>query len=364
MRGGLFWGAAMKITTLGSLAHGRDNNFNLLRMLAATAVLVSHSFPLTLGSSAAEPLKTSLQFTLGTVAVQVFFVVSGFFIAKSFDRRSSSIDFAVARILRLYPALLVALGLTVAWGVVVTTLSASSYFGARDTWTYIPINASLRKLQEDLPGVFVSNPIGGATNGSLWTLYSEVKCYALVALIGLVRLLRPNRFIFPAIAMMAYQIHGRMHDPFADKALFVALSWPFFVGMVGYVYREKIPHSAGVAAMLFVFVVISNHFTTIYAILFPIAVGYAALWLGLAHISIIRQYNRLGDYSYGMYIYAWPIQQTLVQFFSISLPSILIIAAFPIALFIAILSWTFIEGPILKYRHRIGQAVSHRLPLI
>ena len=70
---------------LGSVSRGRDNNLNLIRLLAAAAVLVSHAYPITLGDGAEEPLTAELGFTLGTVAVYVFFAISGFLIAGSYE---------------------------------------------------------------------------------------------------------------------------------------------------------------------------------------------------------------------------------------------------------------------------------------
>ena len=90
---------------LNDLAAGRDNNFNLLRMIAASAVLVSHAYPIAIGEGVIEPLSSLLQMSLGTLAVLTFFAISGFFISQSFDRRHGLIDFWVARILRIYPIL-------------------------------------------------------------------------------------------------------------------------------------------------------------------------------------------------------------------------------------------------------------------
>src|SRR5450631_2982970 len=92
--------------TIGELARSRDNNFNLLRFVAASAVLLSHCWPLTLGSNEAEPLARIFPgLTLGTSAVIVFFAISGFLVASSWERSRSAWAFLVARILRIYPGL-------------------------------------------------------------------------------------------------------------------------------------------------------------------------------------------------------------------------------------------------------------------
>lgn len=89
-----------------------ENNFNLLRALAAFLVLFSHSYALT-GSSSSEPLRMLLGMTFGSVAVDVFFVISGFLVCGSLLRRQSAIEFMKGRLLRIFPALLVMVGLTV-----------------------------------------------------------------------------------------------------------------------------------------------------------------------------------------------------------------------------------------------------------
>ena len=116
------------MNTLGDLASRRNNNFNLIRMLAATAVLVSHSYPLSQGSTAVEPLSGWLGLSLGELAVITFFCVSGFFISLSRDRAPGLIDFVAARCLRIYPGLTLVLLLSVFLiGPIFTTLSTPEY---------------------------------------------------------------------------------------------------------------------------------------------------------------------------------------------------------------------------------------------
>ena len=91
---------------LGDYSRGRDNNLNLIRMIAAAGVLVSHAWPLTMGSGAVQPLVRVTGHSLGTICVYVFFAISGFLIAASFDR-SDTIRFVAARVLRLVPGLFV-----------------------------------------------------------------------------------------------------------------------------------------------------------------------------------------------------------------------------------------------------------------
>ena len=113
-------------------AAGRDNNFNLLRILAAVGVLVSHAYPISLGADAAEPLSALLGgVTLGTVSVMIFFSISGFFITRSFAGRASLGRFFQARALRLFPALIVVLIVTVlVSGLWLTTATLGEFWAA------------------------------------------------------------------------------------------------------------------------------------------------------------------------------------------------------------------------------------------
>jgi peptidoglycan/LPS O-acetylase OafA/YrhL len=335
-------------------AVGRDNNFNLLRMAAATAVLVSHAWPLSLGAQAVEPLYDATGYKLGTTAVTIFFAISGFFITKSFDRRVSISDFAVARIARIYPALFVVLILSVAvLGPVFTDLKLHDYVWDRHTWTYLPKNLLLAKLQWQLPGVFTANPYPGAVNGSLWTLFKEVLCYLLVALAGVTGLSTPRAF--PAILAVAVAATFLVSQSEGGDLLHAAstLTLPFAIGAGAYIYRRFVPVSAVLVLALAAVAVILRG-TIFYPSAHALALSYAALWFGFGRIPFLHIYNRAGDFSYGMYIYAFPVQQILVNIDGNLSPIGLILYSFPITALLAYVSWTLVEAPSLAHRHRLA----------
>src|SRR5215475_9962692 len=190
-----------KIPTIDQSFDSHNNNFNLLRMMAASSVLVSHSWSLAFYKGIGEPLTSITPFSLGHLAVMLFFGLSGFLIAKSFDSRRSTIEFLTARAFRLYPGLLLALTFCVfVIGPLWTVEPLSVYLHDPVTWKFIPAGLSLVRLHYELPGVFEHNPHFGV-NGSLWTLYYEVFCYICLAVAGLVGLLAPR--VFP-VAIIAY----------------------------------------------------------------------------------------------------------------------------------------------------------------
>lgn len=230
---------------LDQVAHGRDNNFNLIRFVAAFAVLVSHAFPIALGAGTTEPLQHLLGRSLGTLAVFVFFVISGFLIAASFQRTPSALQFWQARALRILPCLVVStvlIGLVM--GPLVTALPLAAYLADQATWTFLARNILMVLPQYTLPGVFDTNPVH-AVVGSIWTLIHEVTCYGMLFCLGVLGLMRPNRFW---MALAGYAVVWAATVGF-DIPLplkleqFRLLALPFLVGMGFYIWRDRIPMS-------------------------------------------------------------------------------------------------------------------------
>jgi peptidoglycan/LPS O-acetylase OafA/YrhL len=339
--------------SLQDKAIGRDNNFNLLRMIAATAVLISHAFPISLGRQAIEPLETTLHFSLGTLAVLTFFAISGFFVSQSFDRRRSLVDFAAARFLRVYPGLLVTLLVTtLILGPALTTMPLVSYFTDRDTASYVIRNLSLKWLQYDLPGVLRDNPYGGVINGSLWSLFYEVFCYFLVVAIGISGIaVRHYRFAaFLGVYLVVY-VGSDLLDV-SNRALLEnlhRLTLPFVVGMTLYQFRRYVPLNAILVAGCAGAAWLAYRTPWFYEV-FVLSWSYFIFCLGYLRFDPIRLYNRFGDYSYGTYIYAFPCEQVAAALWKGISPLELIAASLPATVCCAILSWHLIESPALAHR--------------
>ena len=300
--------------TAGVLAQGRDNNFNLIRMMAASAVIVSHSVPLSVGMGVHEPLHGWIEpLDLGKAAVRVFFVISGFFILQSFDRRSSTAAFALARAARILPALLVVSILTG----IMTSVGVS----------------------------FAGNPFPNSVNGSLWTLYYEVVCYGVLAFAGLCGLFHKGRFPAFLVAFgMVYLAIALELLPIRDA--YAYLSLPFVFGMAVYHYRESVPLGWPLALGLLLLAIIVPSDAT-----WSIALGYGALWFG-ATAKRLRFYNRFGDYSYGTYIFAWPVQQLIALSVPGILPLAMMLIALPVVWGLGVLSWHFVEHPAMDAAKR------------
>lgn len=353
---------------LADVLAGRDNNLNAIRMLAAIAVMVSHAWPIT-GAEAAEPLKSQTGQTLGHYSVAIFFGISGLLIARSFDRRRSLLHFVVARVLRLFPALLVALVLTVIAGAFVSELGLSAYVSSPDVWTYVPVNLSLVYMQGPLPGVFESNIYGTVINGSIWTLFYEVACYAGVVALGAMGLLRkPLAMLAVTVAMTAFHfagpLIGQLGVPMPPGLVirlefFALLSFPFMIGTCAYVWRDRIPLSAGNVLLLWLPVPLLAG-TSLMASAIVAALVYISLWVGYIPKGRALMYNRLGDYSYGVYIYAFPVQQGLVWLMPGMSPFANIMLALPVTLLLAALSWHIVETRALAMVTPLGDRIARR----
>ena len=341
---------------LADLLTGRDNNLNLLRVVAATSVLVSHAYPISLGPKTVQPLQAALGITLGGVAVAVFFVVSGMLVAQSWERSRTPLRFSLARVLRIFPGLAVVLLLTACvLGPTQTVLPIGEYASRFETWTYVPRNLLLISPQYPLPGVFDDQPYGDAINGSLWTLLHEVACYVALAGLGLAGAFKAPRLFAigtGAWILLSAAILASGIIPAESRVTnFLELSPYFAVGIGAYLLREKIRLNGLLLFVACAAIAVARG-SPVFRIVFAVALGYVVLVLAFLPAGRIRSYNRLGDYSYGIYIYAFPMQQLVAHWMPGIVPIQNMAFAFPLTLLLAILSWHGIEKRSLAWRDR------------
>jgi peptidoglycan/LPS O-acetylase OafA/YrhL len=348
---------------LGDVCRGRNNNLNLIRMIAATAVLVSHAWPISSGVGTTEPLSALLDVKLGTLSVYVFFAISGFLIARSFERQPTVRRWLAARALRLFPGLAVVLSLTVlVLGPLVTILSPAEYFVRPETLSYVPRNLSLAFLQYDLPGVFEDQPYPDAINGSLWTLVHEVVCYGGVLVLGLLGALRRTGLALLGFAgfAAAYALVTGVLGP--DRVhpklpVLFELALPFVMGTALYVWRARVRlHPVLLLGLVLAAALLRE--TPLWMPVLTAALTYGVFLLGFAPGGPFLLYNRLGDYSYGVYIYAFPTQQLMTHLFQPMSPVENIALALPATLAMAVLSWVWVEKPALSLVRGTGGRVA------
>lgn len=359
----------LRAVTLGEVAGSRDNNFNLIRIIAASGVLVSHAFPIALGIGAAQPFQRATGLTLGWICVGIFFAISGFLIARSFDRKAHIADWFSARVARLFPGLIVvSVLIALVYGPVFTTLTLGEYFARLGTWTYVPRNVTLVSLQFGLPGVFEDLPYPVAINGSLWTLVYEVACYGGVFVAGMLGALASRtRFAFALAlylaAFAATGVPGIAEQIPAKLEPLRLLSFPFALGMAFYVWRGWMVLSWALM-MLMAIIAAALHGTALFEPAFLLAIAYGTFVFAYRLSGPVRRYNAIGDYSYGMYVYAFPVQQAAIALAGPMSPLENMAIAFPITLLLAIASWYWVEEPALARRHDLARRLQswRRLP--
>ncbi|MFC0483718.1 acyltransferase family protein [Pseudarthrobacter scleromae] len=319
-----------------------DNALNLIRLVLAVLVIVSHAFPV--GGYGPDPAIGGLG--LGSFAVGGFFAISGYLITQS-RFRSDLKSYSIRRALRILPGYWACLFFTavIASGLAGlvrggwSAIEAAKFIG----WNAVMVKAGGSDIGSTLAGL----PYSGAWNGSLWTLRFEVLCYIVVGVALLVSFVRQQRAVFPAafagatagsLAVHAADIGGIP----ADLALLV----PFFLaGATIHAYADKIPCNNAMAfaacgALLVVLAVGQGKSLS------ALPVAYLLLWLGLVIPKPLAALCKTDDFSYGTYLYAFPMQQWLViggaaQFGPTAFIVFSILATAPFA----VLSWFLVERP-------------------
>lgn len=307
-----------------------NNNFNLIRLLLAAAVIFSHSFPLTGNPGLA------IHGDLGNVAVRCFFAISGYLICLSYLKQPLFRRFAINRFLRIAP------GFVVAW--IISTALWSCF------------------------GHYVDNPVPYVSNGPIWTLTWEAACYMMCAALGIFGVLTPSAFpAFFASAWLVYLLHsGDLANPTVTviAPLFLSFLGGSFIAIMGKRIDLRLAGSVSLA------IVIATSFTSItlpawdaiqqvaflwgphvehdqfFAILYTMSLPFAVIYLG----ECLPAVQVKTDISYGVYIYGWPASQVLVHLFQplhpMSLFALTMIFTAPIAL----VSWKVVEQPALRLK--------------
>lgn len=281
--------------------NGRANNFNLIRIAAAYAVMLSHSFPLAKGAQCVDPIVKFVGLSMGDVAVHVFFVISGFLVTASIFGRANIIEFLWARLLRVYPAMIFMILLTVfAIGLFFTTLSLGDYLQSHMTHRYLVRGLTLiGGVWFDLPGVFKDIPFAGVVNGSLWTMPYELRMYALLALIWyFMQFFDKTTTFFSKITIIfitsaAFVLYLYNHYIAIVKIDFFRLFYWFFIGSSIFFLKEKIYLSHSVFFVIIFALILSildmNYFFVVYSITLP----YIIFYIAYIPSGFIRYYNIL-----------------------------------------------------------------------
>jgi peptidoglycan/LPS O-acetylase OafA/YrhL len=342
------------------LTGGRPSAFDYLRLTLAISVVVWHSFSVCHGEEWAKLLLLLGPFRpLGLFIVPSFFALSGFLVAGSLERNSLP-AFMTLRALRIFPALTAEVLISaIIIGPLVTMMPLSEYFTQRKLFSYF-LNV-VGYIHFELPGVFLNNPLPKLVNLQLWTVPLELECYVILGALALFGLATKRGRL--AEIVVGLTLFLAMKDlvvgpliPMDTGALGRVLICSFLFGVLFYIWRDLVLYSwiAFVSALVSSWILLSdNH--ALYLAALPIA--YATVFLGLQNWH--RAFFIKGaDYSYGVYLYGFPVQQMLIDFYPGHPWYLNTIGSLLVAGLFAYISWTFLESKVLEQKGRVLQMVS------
>jgi peptidoglycan/LPS O-acetylase OafA/YrhL len=359
----------MQNFTIPNTINKDNNNFDFLRLIAALLVFFGHSVLITQTGI----LTLTQGLAIGAFGVNIFFIISGFLITKSWIDSNSGIIFLKKRILRIYPALIFAILFVIfIIGPFTTFFTFNTYFHTAATFEYLN-NIFLIKLinlsTNTLPGVFVLNKFPLVVNASLWTIPIEMGCYFLVILFGLIKIFKKRIFFLLAFALLLlystaltlnkdFQSYFQTYFQFPYLDIIRLITY-FFSGIVLYLYKEYLSIPKNYFYLLLSLLVVSvgfGYFELLSYFLLPILV----IFITFLKIDFPKKITQYGDFSYGFYLFAFPIQQTVAYLFNgnASFLQQIVFSFFP-TLFLAIFSWYVIEKPFLSLKNfQIFKSVS------
>ena len=332
---------------LGQLAQTRNNNLDIIRFICALLVILSHAYPLANGS--ANPLSTATggYLSFGGIAVSVFFLYGGFLIAKSTERLKKGLPYFKARCLRIFPPLwFVVIVCVFLIGPLCTTLSAGEYFTNGQTYRYL-LTGTLY-LQYELPGVFTQSAYMPTVNGSLWTLPVEFACYILCFILYKIGFFKKKWFpwLIPAVVAANIALPLFLNE---GSVLLSALRpvTLFFIGVGFYIYRDYIRLSFGLSAIFTAIIVLSTPFGLL-PLTFLLLSPYVLFTLAYGFRHPLAHFGKHGEFSYGIYLWAFPIQQILSIYFGCTEPLLNFAAAAVLSILMGVVSYRLIEKPVLR----------------
>jgi peptidoglycan/LPS O-acetylase OafA/YrhL len=338
---------APRFATLGDAVERPDNNFNLIRLVAAWAVIFGHSHAVAVWGGP-DPVHALLGIKFsGLVAVDTFFLVSGFLIAASLERNRLP-AFLASRALRIFPALIACVTLTVlVLGPLVTTDPA--YWRQPETLRYFVANVGLSiNTAHFLPGVF-DELRQQSVNASLWSLPVEARCYLALAGLGALSLNRRGRFdvLFVLALAAGVLLLGGRAMPEAESRVWSCVAF-FFTGTFAWLHRRSIPLAWPLLAATIVLAALLRGGPRFY-LAYYLALAYGVLYLAyVPKLPVIRR----NDLSYGLYLYGWPAQQLVQMQFPMLGPWGNTLGATLLAGTLAAGSWFWIERPAMRLKDR------------
>ena len=345
--------------SIGSILDGNKGigpGFDTMRLLLSISILCWHSIAISYGVDMDAAVRRTTLNAGANALLPVFFALSGFLVMASAMRAQSLRKFVVLRGLRILPALATEITLSALLiGSTLTVLPWHEYFASHQFFAYF--GSLFGRIRTVLPGVFQDNPLPGLVNASLWTIGSELICYVYLAALIVSGVVRHRRLVTAfACAFILLDFcrdqFGADHHLATQALLGRSLLVSFMLGNLAYLWRDKLPYRwpAFFASLAIGLGLVDSVYWEDVGL---VALTYCTVFLGVTPIKKIPVLSR-GDYSYGIYLYAFAIQQAVTQL----LPGARqfywnILISLPLVILLAMGSWRFVEEPTLALRKRL-----------
>jgi peptidoglycan/LPS O-acetylase OafA/YrhL len=333
-----------------------------MRFCLASFVVFWHTVNTTYGNDFEKSVWLSHWRVLVGPIVPVFFALSGFLVAGSLERCRTVMGFLFLRIIRIFPALIVEIIVSAfLLGPILTTYKISKYFSDPTFFSYLA--NCVGDVHYLLPGLFAQNALPFTVNGQLWTVPFELECYIVLCILAFVGITQ-RKWLFLATVIVLQILSAYKYFFGADTVDVVVggriLVVCFLVGVLFYNFREFIPYNKWMFLIcLCLIVILFSMHRGDYFIAFPIV--YCTVYLGTMNPRRIWLLET-GDYSYGIFLYGFPIQQSVVALGLAPLnPWLNLLISYLTVLALAVVSWHLWEKHMLNLR-RWRPAIDRAFP--
>lgn len=349
---------------------GFGPGFDLVRIVLAFGVVAWHCVSVVYGGN--DETATGLIWPFIYAILPMFFALSGFLVTASALRLPLR-EYILNRSFRIIPALAVDIFFfALVLGPIITTVSLGAYFSDPKFWLYF--GNILGWVHYQLPGVFLDNPLSNVVNGALWTVPYEMLCYVVMSLMIWLGWISQWRLVLlsvlvitgtaAALHLLGFQTGVASVDKLVNFMFFTkgaSLVPCFLAGSAIYLMRDFVPFDGRIAAAVIAMLVAvgllapGNWFgNPLWIAGSVLPFSYLVVWFGLCDLPKLPLFDR-GDYSYGVYLYHFPILQLMEKLFGFGQwYTLFLVGSVPITLF-AMFSWHRIEKPILMQRKRFSK---------
>lgn len=341
---------------LSELLKKENNNIDIFRLIAASMVIYGHAYALSREPGQSDIIGRLMmhQDYSGSIAVKIFFFLSGLVVTNSLINNGDLIRFFISRVFRIWPALILSSLITaLVLGPMMTSLTVVDYFNHGDVYSYI-FSIAKMKIQYTLPGVFVGNPYPNAVNGSLWTIPYEVFAYVLLFALYAVGILSSKKIsvsLFLLILIEPFLKHKLLFPWLPNNHEISFLAPCFAFGAIMALNKDVI--NVRLAPCLGFVVLYYILRDTVYSSYF----AYAFIFLFILYASsreFVLKLKPKVDISYGVYLWGFPVQQIIAHYFNAQGVLFNQVASLAISLALGYFSWHLCEKNFIKYGNSLS----------